>query len=301
LDDTALELHFASWSGLTSLRWDFDVAHDEDWSDHTDSETAEQWIEYVTACQPDLRSSAAVLHQSTEIALKARICRVSPYLLVRMDGRPSAKVSIDFSDLRTIDAVDLPYCVNALTPEPLSDVFIERFSKYRMERNRVMHLGRASERLELEELLHRAIFLYKELWPNRAWLEDRVKYGSVGAASFFHDGRYSSAEAAALHEWPFVEEFLTKGEFKALFGVAKSARRYRCFDCEYSASTKGFSPDGATIVIRPRPDELACLMCAKKYAVERGGVCQNACEHPMIAVDPAERQLRCHYCGAPDD
>ena len=68
----------------------------------------------VTSCcaahtNPNSRRSAPSSSRN-ELALKAKICAVSPYLLLlRSEPKFSAKVrDIDFSEFRTLDAVDLP-------------------------------------------------------------------------------------------------------------------------------------------------------------------------------------------------
>lgn len=58
-----------------------------------------------------LNNSLSLLQQGIEISLKARIARVSPFLLIAGDPQSWSKVdadgNVDFSDLRTIDATHL--------------------------------------------------------------------------------------------------------------------------------------------------------------------------------------------------
>ena len=72
-----------------------------------------------------LNNAFSLLQQSLEIALKAKIAEVSPFLLIAGDPRtwPKAKDGtnvIDFSNFRTIDAVQLCGAVNTVSATPLS-------------------------------------------------------------------------------------------------------------------------------------------------------------------------------------
>jgi hypothetical protein len=73
----------------------------------------DEWNDYLTACQPELQSVCSVISHSNELALKAKICKVSPFLLlIGSDFKfGQSQKDINFSDLRTIDAVDLPGAV----------------------------------------------------------------------------------------------------------------------------------------------------------------------------------------------
>jgi hypothetical protein len=79
LEDIALRLYFSAWSSLINIRSQFDSVYDPgaeemgppiDWAD--------EWNEYLVACQPELQSICTQMQQSNELALKAKICSVSP-------------------------------------------------------------------------------------------------------------------------------------------------------------------------------------------------------------------------------
>jgi hypothetical protein len=63
--------------------------------------------------------------------LKARIVAVSPYLLLLNNDMSlsGTATSIEFASLRTLDAVDLPKVVNALTSTPVSDAYKQRYTQ----------------------------------------------------------------------------------------------------------------------------------------------------------------------------
>jgi hypothetical protein len=129
-----------------------------------------------------------------ELALKARICAVSPYLLLLDTGMKlsAAPKQIDFSELRTLDAVDLPGAVNTLTDKPVPDDFIGQYTNLRSLRNKIMHLGEASISLAPETILRQAVSLYLSMWPDRNWLSDRLNFAGQTRQAWLHDGKYTS-------------------------------------------------------------------------------------------------------------
>lgn len=195
LADVSLRLYFSAWSSLIRIRADFEAVF-EPGGDPRPSEAdwAEEWSEYVEGYQPELQAVCSVIQQSNELALKAKICAVSQYLLL-LGSEPkfSDKVrEIDFSEFRTLDAVDLPASVNSLCPRPLSDSYVTDYNVVRVLGNRFTHLGHAGRNFQPEDLLQLLVRQYVELWNDRSWLTDRATFASRTGAAFLHDGKYSS-------------------------------------------------------------------------------------------------------------
>ncbi len=263
---------------------------------------ADERKKYLKQAQPDLQSVCAIIQQSNELALKARICAVSPFLLlVGSDYRFSAiPKNVDFAEFRTIDAVELPKAVNTICAKPLSAQFIQTYNRIRSLRNRIAHLGIVTEMLEPSELQDILIDQYIELWPDRLWLQDMLACESLGASAFFHDGRYSSAHRNVLYEWSYAFEFLENAKFKKLFGHPKNARRYLCHACVEDARTKLGELAGsefATAFLRADKSCVDCIMCGNTYRVVREKCKNDRCKGSYTADNGDQFDGNCHTCG----
>lgn len=299
LDNVALQTYFQAWGRLTSI-WPEFASYFEPKKDTKDvaKDWPDEWADYLQQSQADLQSVTSLLQQSMELALKARICAVSPYLLIldtglRLSNSPK---NVDFSELRTLDAVDLPGAVNTLTDTPVSDQFIEMYSRLRALRNKIVHLGETGINLNPEKILRDAVSIYIHIWPHRKWLSDRLDFASRTRRGWLHDGRYTSTHMEVLHQWPFDIELVTKGEFKALFGQAKAKRRYLCHSCVSAGETKYsglIKPDCATAYLNN--NILTCLMCSEKSRVERKK-CPN-CDGDVVGANDDDWVDYCHSCG----
>jgi hypothetical protein len=305
LNNVALRTYFRAWNSLIFI-W-FDFSHH---FGHTDDmkalrrEWPDEWREYLVEAQSDLQSICSLLQQSMELALKARICAVSPYLLLLDTGMKlsASPKQIDFSELRTLDAVDLPGAVNTLTGMPVSDDFVERYTNLRSLRNKIMHLGEASVTLDPETVLRQAVSLYLSAWPGRNWLSDKLNFAAQTRQAWLHDGKYTSTHMEVLQEWPIDIDLFTKGEFKKLFGYDKSKRRYLCHDCVDAGDTRyaGLDKPGCgTAYLDGVGNAVSCIMCGEKFAVERRK-CPN-CKGNAIGANGDSWVGRCHTCGIDTD
>jgi hypothetical protein len=299
----ALRLYFSAWSSLIGLTRVFEdnFPQGETAPSGTDN-WAEERKEYLTQAQPDLQSVCAIIQQSNELALKARISEVSPFLLlVGSDHRFSAAPrDVDFADFRTIDAVELPRAVNSICAVHLSGQFVQTYNYIRSLRNRIAYVGVVNEMLQPKELQDILVDQYIELWPDRHWLQDRLACESMGASAFFHDGQHSSAHLDVLYEWPYTITVLGNAKFKRLFGHPKSKRRYLCHACIDEARTTFAeldSPEYATAFLRSDKLHVDCAMCGRAYRVINIK-CQNVgCKGVYAADNGDEYNGICHSCG----
>ncbi len=261
---------------------------------------ADEWREYLEESQSDLQTTCSLLQQSMELALKARICAVSPYLLLLDTGMKlsTSHKEIDFSELKTLDAVDLPGAVNTLTDKPVSDEFVEKYTSLRSLRNKITHLGEASVTLDPEDILRQVISLYLMMWPGRKWLSDRLAFAAQTRQAWLHDGKYVSTHMLVLQEWPVDIGLFTKSEFRKLFGQPKSKRRYLCHSCVDAGDTRfaGLEkPECGTAYIGATGNVVNCIMCGATFAVERRS-CPD-CEGNVIGANGDEWVGYCHSCG----
>lgn len=300
LDDVALRLHFSAWSSVIRIRSDFDQVYIPG-EDPSDGQWQKEWSEYIEGYQPEMQAVGSVIQQSNELALKAKICAVSPFLLL-VNSNPKFSTTardIDFSEFRTLDAVDLPASVNSLCPNSLSDDYIQAYNEIRSLRNKFAHLGRTGQHFQPGELTDLLVRQYIELWSDRRWLKDRVSYASRTGPAFFHDGRHFTAASEVMDEWPHTFAHIKKGAFKKLFGFNKTARRYLCHHCVREATTKWYEVDldkSKTAFLKDSPT-LHCLMCDEGYAVERRRCTADGCRGNVIGPSEHHGCDVCHTCG----
>ena len=301
LNDVALRLYFSAWRSLLSIRPDFEMVYPSD-GDPTSTGWADEWNAYLDACQNELQSICTVVSQSNELALKAKICDVSPFLLI-MGGEQRFSKSprdVDFSNFRTIDAVDLPGAVNTICAKPLSDRFIQTYNQIRALRNKITHLGQTRDPFDPGEMIRVLVFQYTELWKDRAWLHDRLLFASDTRLAFFYDYKYTSEHMEVMQEWPDVVRKLSSGQFKSLFGYSKDKRRYLCHECMYNASTRYANLDTSeckTAFLDKTGTQLHCIMCLTDYKVKRGGCNQPDCKGTVIGDNGDDYVGQCHTCG----
>lgn len=291
----ALRLHFGAWADLTTMEFQFD----QEFEPSDDNDWTSERAEYYEYCQPELQAICTVIQQSNELALKARLCQVSPYLLL-LNSEPNLSTKggdIDFTAFRTLDAVDLPAAVNSFCDDKLTDKFIQTYNLIRAYRNQITHMGETKKEFSPPELLHHLVAQYRELWPTRNWLQDRVEFAAQTTTAFFHDGRYASAQSIVMEEWESTFEVLTGSEFKALFGKPKSTRRYYCLECVDAASTKAFharDTDCRTAFLSADGNSLHCFMCGRNVAVVREDCPAANCPGNVLSASGEEGQ--CHTC-----
>lgn len=297
LHKSALRLYFTAWTNLITIATDFDEVFpdDEDWSDEKAA--------YLKGCQSDMQSCCTLMQQSNELALKARIAEVSPYLLLfRNDRKLSVRPeSLDFSDLRTLDANDLPGAVNSFCFKTLSDTFLADYTEVRKLRNKIVHLGSVDREFEADSLLKIMVRQFIELWPNRGWLVERYNYAKSTRYAALHDGKSSSAESEVYDQLTASIDRFSKSEFKRLFGVDKHARRYLCPICYYQSSARSAGVDPAdcrtAFLLAENKHLVRCAMCEATTPITRAKCIISSCKGDVLATGEQRIEGMCLTCG----
>lgn len=298
LNRSALRLYFAAWGALIDILYEFDKKFEP-----VSDELAGEWKEYIEACQSDLQSICSSIQQSSELALKAKICQVSPFLLLSTDAtkfgkRP--KGDVDFFTLKTLDSSELPAAVNTLCAKPLGTKFVQTYDDFRTERNKIIHLGRCGRTFLPGELLDILVKQYLELWSDRPWLNDRVTFASQTRRAFLQDGKYESPHMDVMHELPFTFLFFSKSEFKRLFGHDKSVRRFLCHACIDDANTRHAELDldeCKTAFLNAERNSIHCVMCGQDYRVSISRCIDVNCKGTLISDNNDKYVGKCHVCG----
>ena len=268
------------------------------------TEWPDEWKEYIARSQGDIQIICTFLQQSAEIALKSRICEVSPYLLLLGKGVKTSNSSecIDFSELRTIDATDLVSAVNVFTNRRVSEEFTKIYSCLRSIRNKIMHLGESNVSLDPGAVARQAVSIYLELWPDRNWLSDRLEFVGKTRQAWLYDGVYCSAHTIVLQEWSVDVDIFTDTEFKSLIGYDKSVKRYVCHECVYEGQAKYAYFDKTqvgTAYLNAMANSVSCKMCNSTFSVKEGK-CKR-CEGEIIGDNSDDWVGFCHVCGEFDE
>jgi len=304
LNDIALSQHFFAWEKTLNLLTEFqECFSNNDIADLISNPTSPEWYTYIGEQQRSLHAYYALMQQSNELALKAKLCKVSPYLLLmgisHKFSNKNAK-EIDFSELKTINAIDLIHAVNSFTDFTTTNSFNQRFSDVRKMRNKILHLGMTSSDINIICLLRELIDFYIELWPDRNWLKDRKHYCGYGANSMFEDGKYYTQIGQTLCEWNISQTIFTKKQFKETFGIEKTRRKYVCLNCYYEAGRKQVSyhefPDMSCAYLTSQ-SSLRCLICEKQISVSRNPCQKVGCNGNVISVEEEYIFPTCLSCG----
>lgn len=219
-----------------------------------------------------LNNAFSLLQQSLEIALKARIAEVSPFLLIAGDPRtwPKARSksnAIDFSSFRTIDAVQLCSAVNTVSAAPLSDQFVQFYDRLRQSRNKIAHLNASAIVVELKSLLVDVLAAQKHLFPAVRWTTFRYEY--IRSMGYYHDeeglftGDDYTPNVMAI-EVNTALRALDRRHLKEFFFFDPSKPVH---DCPHCLEGRSDSDHDCEFVQRVASDSMQCIVCLSTYSV----------------------------------
>ena len=228
--------------------------------------------QYWKAAQYKLNNAISLLQQSLEIFLKARIAEVSPYLLIAGDPHswPKADSSgeIDFSNFRTLDAVQLTRVVKLVSKHNVTDSFVEFYDRLRKTRNKISHLNAGQVQAEAKAILIDVLTAYKHLFPNGTWIAFRKQHldATVQISSenlmdpedWSHD-RITWELDAALDE-------LSPKYIKKFFGYDTRKCGMRCPKCLELRTT--WSDIEYTFAQKQKDGRIKCAACLSDYSAD---------------------------------
>ena len=294
---TGLDLLNVSWRQADSLYaslllFDHDLAGKE-----SAEEKAERHRQYWDAADRQIANAIVLAQQAIEFLLKGKIAAVSPYLLIANDPKEWPKADgnnrIEFSQFRTIDAVQLTKVCNSVAEHTLPEEFQNHYDELRGLRNRIMHsVGSAS--IQGPDLYRTILKSFKYLEPGKSWFEER----RIHLESDEHAVLYSSDDAYYLliKETLRVIGSLSAGECSDLLGFDKRKRRYLCPNCE--AELSGFEDRGAYLCQfagdSPGQTSVTCYLCGSHFDVERTPCSNRDCKGDVIWTEDQS----CLTCGA---
>lgn len=305
LNTTAVKLYFRAWHGIVLMLSIFDDHYPGsigDWVEPDEDSWADERADYLEDAQEDLHALLSLIQQSNELSLKARIASVSPYLLLlnsEIAFHATGK-DIEFASLRTLDAVDLPKAVNTLTQAPVSQAYIQRYGELRIQRNQYAHLGDTSVALDPAKLCAAMVDQYLELWPDRAWLSDRV--ASTHGHEGFFNGKHWSPRQEIMNLLDYDRALIPAAGFRKLFGVKKAAVQFGCHQCQDDWAVGRNGPGTAeapTAFYDKAKKAMHCLICDADFPAVSRACCAENCDGKFAAVKSADFGAgQCFSCGA---
>ncbi|MBR1165878.1 hypothetical protein [Bradyrhizobium liaoningense] len=306
----SLRLYFKAWGDLASIITEW--AEYGEWATKTleEDEAADVqagWQKYIGAAQSDLQSIFTLIQQSQEIGLKARICEVSPYLLLkRIDIKPSDGENgvWDFTDFPTLDASELVRVHNMFCSTTLSKDFQAKYEEIRRGRNKISHLGIFRQNIEPLAIIDILQLHYSELYPWRRWMEDRLHFAALGKwADFSFDSNFDERTGLYTELWHLLPE-LSESQFKWLMGHERREERFICHQCGYHAQLGHTNPYASDVptAYPVGDDRVRCVICDKEYPIRRAAPCLvNDCKCEWQSALEGFEGL-CMKCGwAPEE
>lgn len=296
----ALRLYFDAWDRIISLLDDFaetfDISIVELEGDHS---FKDEWQEYVAQAQSEMGAICVTMQQSAELRLKAIISGTSPFLLL-LNGPISFKANqqhdLDFSEQRTLDAVDLLKAVRTLTKFDLPDSYVEQYGNMRRLRNKITHLGAHKEGLLPYQIVKILGQQYVSLWPDGRWLYRRVQFDGNSARRFFHDQRYSSVESNVMAELPYTMDIMDNSTFKNAFGVAKGKLKGFCPSCMDARASK-WDAEGHATAYQTSATTAKCAMCERELTLRTLKKGCDTCGSKTCVEETDSGDELCFLCG----
>jgi hypothetical protein len=252
--------------------------------------------DYWAAAQSRLASSLAVTQQGTELILKGKVAAISPYLLLADPPSkwPDPSKPVRFSDMRTVDAQDLVKLFNSVSPQPLSESFVQRFHTLRSSRNRIFHSVDKNLKVATTEVLETILSLYKDLMPHRNWAQVRAKFVQNSPSTKL--GAEDESLLLVVEEIRVVIEMLNPASALDFFGINKKKRLYLCPTCleDFNGDygTERFPKIAQLRPQTPHATKIYCPVCDATYDILRHAC--GECEGNVLSPD----EHRCLTCAA---
>lgn len=301
LNEAALRGYFDIWSRTLNMYHDFAACYPvEPHELDGEHDYLIEWREYTHEAQPEISYLISMLLQSAELRMKALICKVSPYLLLINGSVPlsGSGRDLDFTGLRTLDAVDLPKAVNTFTSFQLQPEYETLFQRLRQVRNKVMHLGVHSTDVSLSYLVSSSCCQYRSLWPEGRWLSNRVKYDGRSANRYFYDYRWTSPVTDAMDELPLTMSLVSNEDFTACVGAKKSSLKVYCPNCMDACASK-LSDGRQATATTTSGNTATCLMCDSAFELVANEESCVECETSIVSIAKVGRSQNvcCSHCG----
>lgn len=295
----SLRLYFRAWADTANIitEWaEYGILVTEDTATEEDNP---QWHAYIEAAQSDLQAIYTLIQQSQEIGLKASICGVSPFLLLkRTDVKPSdEKAGIwDFTDFPTLDASELVRVHNIFC-STTSKEFQATYEDIRRSRNKISHLGIYKQRIEPQMIIGILQTQYAELYPKRRWMEDRLNFAALGRwGDAFSDSDFNE-RTGLFSELAHLIPVLSDEQFKCLMRHDRAESAFLCHECGIDAGVRNLGVDHVPTAYSIDESHVRCIVCERDHSIQNAAPCpvtDCGCE---LQSDEDGFEGQCMACG----
>jgi hypothetical protein len=235
---------------------------------HGPERAEEEAQKYWSTAKYKLNNAVLLLQQSLEIELKARIAKVSPYLLIAGDPQSWPKMDkvgqVDFSDFKTLDSTHLCRVHDIVSDRPLSPQFTQFYSNVRKARNKIAHLNAGNMKAKSSEILLTILTAHGYLYEKGKWMDFRRQYTLTeqkGGPNFDYDEDFTNDNLN--REFDAVRWELEPRHLREFFGYDVRKQGLVCFNClDQRTSWCDREWDFAQ---RQRGGGVKCVVCSHQY------------------------------------
>lgn len=309
LEATALRLYFEAWRQVMTIMSDIidnpqfiatvvdnKLVAIEDECGEVELEDSQRDLEdFVRLAQPDLQLCYALVQQCQELALKAIVCKESPFLLLLGSDVRAWGPNKDFTDLRTIDASDIVKVVNGIRLQSLSDRFVTTFNDLRKGRNKIAHLGAFKDHIDPLTIVGILIDHYLEFYPDRNWLRDNLMVEVSHRYRVFQSDDFTET-TSVLNRLAIMEEAISENQRRRLLGFSMTARLFQCHECQDVGRTEFSNDTAATLSLEKGHHFATCRLCEGVFKIVRKH-CKE-CQQCDVFLDRGGPDDVCCYCGS---
>ena len=242
--------------------------------EHGSAKAEEEADRYWNVARYKLNNATSLLKKLLEIELKARIAKVSPYLLIA--GEPQSWPAgidnshrVDFSDFRTLDSVHLCKVCNIVSDHPLPLAFVQLYSEVRKTRNKIAHLNAGNIKAESTEILLRILTAHGHLYQKGTWMEFRRKYmltEQTNEPQLLLEYEEDYTDDRLTYEFEALRRSLEPRHLREFFGYDVTKRALTCYNCEDERSR--WCDRSWEFAQRQKDETVRCVVCAHVYTRE---------------------------------
>lgn len=277
---TGVSLLNLAWDSVSALYLDLENSKMNEWDDN-----GEVTDEFWQAAQRPLANALSLTQQGIEFLLKARISKISPFLLIDGTSRDWPKGcherDTSYSDFRTIDAQDLIRVHDTVQNQRLDKSFCQRVEALRRTRNAIMHSLDRRLRHSPSDLWKTILDVSYHLLGPQKWIVFRQKYLEDTPSSIAH----GSEGLVWQLSWECLQllEMLQPAEAEKFLGVDLKSRWYICHKCGTECSDYDVHP--RTTQLRPNnptSTTVYCFVCNEEEQIVRKECVQENCKGNVI-------------------
>lgn len=286
-----------SASGLLNTAWETGVnflimledSRFEEWGGKEDL------LDFWKASQIRLENAFSMIQQAQEMALKGRICTVSPYLLISNDFRDWPKQTqredTPFFEFRSPNAADLIRLHNSVSPDRLQDSFTTLYNDVRRKRNVIQHHGSLRETLQTADILRLVLDSYSHLFPDHPWAIVRRNYvkNSPSGVLFGFETIFDILQ----RELNVVIEHLSQKEVGDHYWCNKRRKWYLCPNCMEEMKVHNNVLSAQLSPNTPESIKVFCPVCWEHSSVIRKRTKCHSCKSNVFDDNDT-----CLHCGA---